>query len=121
MELKVIEREMSICKIKDISQVNFEDTFCFVAKTDEELSLVCASDQVPADCLSCDDGWRGFRIMGTLEFSTVGILAKLTTVLANARIGLFVIRTFHTDYVLVKKEKFDEAVNVLEMSGYMFV
>jgi len=121
MELKIIEREMSICKIRNVSQVNFEDDFCFVAKTDEELSLVCASDQVPAGCLACDDGWRGFRIMGTLEFSTVGILAKLTTVLANAKIGLFVIRTYHTDYVLVKKEKFYEAINVLETGGYMFV
>lgn len=41
MELKVINQEFSVCKVKDLSQVDYSDKFCFIGKTDEELSLVC--------------------------------------------------------------------------------
>ena len=47
MDIKVIDKEFAVCKINDVTEVNFNDEFCFVGKTDEELSLVCSSEFVP--------------------------------------------------------------------------
>lgn len=118
MELKVIGQRFTVCKIKDLSQVDFDDAFCFVGKTDEELSLVCATDRTPAETLEREDGWRAFRIQGVLDFSLVGILAKISSVLAENRIGLFAVSTFNTDYILTKEADFQRALEVLESSEY---
>ena len=65
-----------------------------------------------------EDGWRGFRIEGVLDFSLVGILSKLSTILAENQIGIFAVSTFNTDYILVKEENFDRAMDVLAAAGY---
>ena len=95
--------------------------FHFIGRTDEELSLVCRTESTPANTIAREDGWRGFRIEGTLDFSLVGILAKLSSVLAENRIGIFAVSTFNTDYILVKQENFDKAMRVLAASGYNIV
>ena len=69
MDIKVIDKEFAVCKINDVTEVNFNDEFCFVGKTDEELSLVCSSEFVPKNTIVCDSGWRAFRIEGILDFS----------------------------------------------------
>ena len=72
MDIKVIDKEFAVCKINDVTEVNFNDEFCFVGKTDEELSLVCSSEFVPKNTIVCDSGWRAFRIEGILDFFTHG-------------------------------------------------
>jgi len=115
MEFKVIEQEFSICKIHDMTQVNVEDPYFFVGKTDEELSLVCGTKYVPEKTLACEHGWRAFRIQGVLDFSLIGILAKISGALAEHQIGLFAVSTYNTDYILVKQEDLDRALAVLSM------
>lgn len=121
MEIKIIKQKFSVCKVKDLSKVDFSDEFCFVGKTDEELSLVCSSESVPDNVTACDDGWRAFRIQGVLDFSLIGIIAKISTILADNKIGIFAVSTFNTDYVLTKKESFDKAIDVLEKNEYKIV
>ena len=121
MKLKVINEAFSVCKIKSIDEINFEDSFCFVGKTDEELSLVCATKFVPSETIEREDGWRGLRIEGVLDFSLIGILSKLSTILAKEQIGIFAISTFSTDYLLTKEENFEKAVKALEARGYEVV
>lgn len=121
MKLKIIENEFSICKIENISLVNYSDEFYFIGKTDEEISLVCSTQNTPKDCLECNHGWRAFRIEGVLDFSLVGILSKIAQLLAENHISIFAVSTFNTDYILIKKDKFAEAVNLLKKSDYRFV
>lgn len=118
MELKIINQEFSVCKVKDLSQVNYSDEFCFIGKTDEELSLVCSTNLVPKNTIECDNGWKAFRIQGILDFSLIGILSKLSTLLADNEIGIFAISTYNTDYILVKKDNFKKAIEVLSENGY---
>lgn len=118
MNLKVIAEEFCVCKINDISQVDFSDVYCFVGKTDEELSLVCTSKNVPSNIIESEYGWRAFRIEGVLDFSLIGILSEISTILADNKIGIFAISTFNTDYILTKKENFKTALNVLKSKGY---
>ncbi|MCC8169340.1 MAG: ACT domain-containing protein [Oscillospiraceae bacterium] len=118
MELKKIDGEFSVCKIADISDVNFDSEFCFVGKTDEEISLVCKIEDVPRDAAARDDGWKAFRIQGILDFSLIGILSKISAVLADNNISMFAVSTYNTDYVLTKSENFSRALCALEAAGY---
>lgn len=119
MELKIINQDFSICKLEDLSQVDYSDEFCFIGKTDEELSLVSSTDLIPKNALECDKGWKAFRIQGVLDFSLIGILSKISTLLADSKIGIFAVSTFNTDYILTKEENFEEAIRVLEANGYI--
>lgn len=119
MELKVIEQEFSICKIHDMTQVNEKDPYFFIGRTDEEMSLVCGTKYVPEGALACEHGWRAFRIQGVLDFSLVGILAKISGTLADNQIGLFAVSTYNTDYILVKQEDLDRALDVLRQEDYV--
>ncbi len=118
LTLKTIPQKFSVCKIADISQIDFSDNFCFLSKTDEELSLVCTTDNVPENTTEREDGWRAFRIEGTLDFSLIGILSRISAILAENNIGIFAISTYNTDYILTKEENFNHALEVLQQKNY---
>ena len=118
MKLQELPYELTVCKVENISAIDLTAEICFVGKTDEEISVVCRTEDCPADTIARDDGWRGFRIEGVLDFSLTGILSKLSAILAENRIGIFAVSTFNTDYILVKKENFTRAMNVLAAEGY---
>ncbi len=118
MELKIIEQDFSICKVADLSQIDYTDEFCFIGKTDEEISLVCSSYLVPKNVIEQDNGWKAFRIQGVLDFSLIGILSKISTLLADNQIGIFAISTYNTDYILVKQGDFEKAISILQENGY---
>ena len=113
MELKIIDKEFAICKVEDFSQINLNDEFIFVGKTDNELSVVCEMESIANNCTHIDRGWIGFRIQGELDFSLIGIISKLSAILAENKIGIFTVSTYDTDYILVKKEKIEEAKEAL--------
>lgn len=118
MEIKKIEYDFSVCKVRDFSLINLDDEYCFVGKTDEEKSLVCITENVPDNVIERDDGWRAFRIQGVLEFSMVGVLAKISALLAENNIGIFAVSTYNTDYILTKGENYQKALEVLSDAGY---
>jgi len=118
MELKRIEYDLTVCKVPDISKIDMSAGFWFVGKTDEEISLVCKTEDTPSETIERDDGWKGFRIQGILDFSLIGILSKLAGILADHKIGIFAVSTYNTDYILVKEENYDRALKVLAAEGY---
>ena len=121
MKLKKLPYDLTVCKVASRADVDLNPEFFFLGKTDEELSLVCRTEDTPEDTTERDDGWKGFRIEGVLEFSMIGILSKLSGILAEHEIGLFAVSTYNTDYILVKEENFTEALEVLAAEGYTIV
>ena len=121
MELKKLPCDLTVCKVASLADVDLDSEFFFLGKTDEELSLVCRTEDTPAATVERDDGWKGFRIEGVLEFSMVGILSKLSGILAENEIGLFAVSTYNTDYILVKEANFAKALEVLAAEGYTIV
>lgn len=119
MEIKKIDHNFSVCQVEDYSLVNLNSEYNFIGKTDEEKSLVCITDEVPANVIQRDDGWKAFRIQGVLDFSLIGILAKIAAALADNGISIFAVSTYNTDYVLMKKENYQKALDVLKALGYM--
>ncbi len=121
MELKKIEYNLTVCKVRNVSAIDMTSEFYFIGKTDEEISLVCKTEDTPSETVERYDGWKGFRIQGTLDFSLIGILSKLSGILADHQIGIFAVSTYNTDYILVKKENFDRALQILALEGYIIV
>ena len=121
MEIKIIKQDFSVCKVKDYAFVNFNTEYCFIGKTDEEKSLVCITSDVPSNVTHRDDGWKGFRLQGIWDFSLIGILSKIAALLAENSISIFAISTYNTDYVFIKEENFQKALDILKHSGYEIV
>ena len=121
LELNKLERLLTVCKVKNIDDIDLSKEFYFIGKTDEEISLVCETNDVPENTIEREDGWRGFRIQGILDFSLIGILSKLSGILADNKIGIFAVSTFNTDYILVKDADFEKSLAVLLNAGYTVI
>lgn len=48
----------------------------------------------------------------------MGILSAVCGLLAEKRISIFALSTYDTDYILVKEENFDRAIEILKNAGY---
>ena len=122
MKLEILPRTFSVCKVADYAGVDLGAPFVFTGATDGEKSLVCPEDCAPSDAIARSDGWRAFRVAGTLDFSLVGILAGilagLSKTLADAGVGIFAISTFDTDYVFVKAADLPRALAALAAAGF---
>lgn len=118
MEIKKITGEFTVCKVLDLSEVEPSHEFYFISRTDEEISVVCRTEDVPQNTCCREDGWKACRIQGTLDFSLIGILAEISGILAKQKIGIFVISTYQTDYILTKAENYERAMLALEEAGY---
>lgn len=118
MTIQVLTERFSICQMNSEVSIDLSRPFTFAARTDEELSLVCPTACVPENTVRREDGWRAFRIQGALDFSLIGILSRISGILAEEKIGIFAVSTYNTDYILTKEEKFPAALAALRKNGY---
>ncbi len=121
MVLERLPYSLSVCKLARVEDIDLKAGFFFVGRTDGEISLVCTTDAVPQGAVERADGWKAFRVRGTLDFSLVGILSELSGILAGASIGLFAVSTYDTDYILVREGDFGRAGRVLSDAGHEIV
>lgn len=96
--------------------LDWTDPLVGATRTGEELSILCREDRVPGD-VTAERGWRAFKVDGPLDFSLFGILARIAVPLAQARVPIFALSTYDTDYVLVRAEDLDRAAEVLRRNG----
>lgn len=118
MRLKKLPYALTVCQVADLSAVDLQAEILFVGKTDEEISLVCRTEDTPAVTSAREDSWSGFRVQGVLDFSLTGILAGISGILAEEKIGIFAVSTYNTDYILVKKENLERALEALAGRGF---
>ena len=118
IEMALLPGEIAVVRLPGHAPVPewAEGAFVSVTRTPDELSIVCDAAAVPADA-RVERGWGALRVVGQLEFSLVGILARLTSTLAEAGVSVFVISTFDTDYVLVRTGSLTAGVDALRQSG----
>jgi hypothetical protein len=91
------------------------DNFFSITKTPDEISVICNQDKIRPGILAEKD-WRAFKVQGPLGFSLTGIVASLSKPLAKAKISIFYISTYETDYILVEEKNLDKAIEVLSDS-----
>ena len=118
MELQKIDRDFTICRVGDINRVDLAGEFMFLSKTDDEISLVCETDRLPSGVTASDSGWKALKISGILDLGLTGVISKIAGLLAEAGIGVFVVSTYNTDYILLKDVNFDRGVQALARNGY---
>ncbi len=118
MKIRALAYDLTVCKVEDLMDLHTSSEIFFIGRTDEELSLVCETSSVPEKTIAREDGWKAMRIEGILDFSLMGILSRITTILADNKIGIFAVSTYNTDYILVKEASFEKALSCLEASGY---
>ena len=120
LKLKLLDGIYAVCRFEDSDKVPSwvnEKEFFSVTKTEDEISVVMLQDKISSD-VKAEKDWRILKVEGTLDFSLIGILAKISEILAKNSISIFVISTFNTDYILVKEEKVEKAILVLSEEGY---
>lgn len=123
MQLKVLDNKLKVVKLKisdKIPEIVFNQEFYSITKTDEEVSIVLNENiDIQSDVIEYN--WKAIKIVGMLDFALIGILSKISTLLAQAEISIFAISTYNTDYILLKEDKLEEAIEVLKKNGYKFI
>ena len=117
--LLMLDGTFAVCRLGSTAPIPAWATggFFSITRTTEELSIVCCQDSIPED-VHCERGWRCLRVAGVFEFSVVGVLASLVAPLAEAGISVFVVSTFDTDYLLVKDQDLEAALDALREEGH---
>jgi hypothetical protein len=123
LTLRLIKEHFAIHSLSENATIPaevFTASMYFIAKTFDEVSIVLpqsiviASDEVEQD-------WQVLEVIGPLDFTMTGILSNISTVLANAKISIFAISTFDTDYILVKESSMNEAIEALRTHKYLVI
>jgi hypothetical protein len=91
--------------------------FTSITRTPHELSIVCEERAMPRE-IAAARGWRGLMLQGPFALTETGIAAEFTAVLGHAKVSVFVISTYETDFVLVPEKSLDVAISALERAGH---
>lgn len=123
LDLSVLPGTLAVCRLPtNVPPPNWAlagNGFLSFTRTESELSVVVPIQAVP-DRVPREDGWRALRVDTPLDFSMTGVLASLAQPLAEAGISTFAIATHDTDYLLVKEESLEGAVEALAAAGHRF-
>lgn len=117
MILELLPQAFTVCKCTDRHCIPVGE-FLFYSVTDQEISLVCPTPLVPSSATAREDGFRAFRIVGPLPFSMTGVLAGISSVLADAGVAIFAVSTYDTDYLFVRESQLPTAQKHLSDANY---
>jgi hypothetical protein len=125
LKYRVLIERLAVCRFASDARIPawaLEGAFFCVARTRDELSIVCSEgvcreDRMPDGALA-ERGWVALKLEGPFPFTMTGVLASFLQPLAEAQIPIFAISTFDTDYVLIKRESLEQAVAALGTAGH---
>ena len=123
MTLELLKDEYAVYKFAPdfiVRGNNQSENFISVTKTKDEISIV-ARENTFKNFIKAENGWKILKINGILDFSLIGILSNISAILANENICIFVISTYNTDYILVKKEQIKKAAEALIKNKYEII
>lgn len=119
LSISILPDLLAVCRLPPMAAVPpwVRGSFTSVTRTPDELSVVCDDDAVPAN-VRAERGWRALKVNGPIPFEVTGVAAALVAPLAEARISVFLLATFDTDYLLLKEEVFERVVAILRDAGH---
>jgi len=127
LTMKLLKDKYSVCRLDKNSIIPnwvMNGEFFSITKTEDELSIVCSQENLPHNMqhelanIQCEKDWRILKVEGPLDFSLVGILSSISSLMAKEKISIFALSTYDTDYILVKENNIDAAINVLIKNNY---
>ena len=123
VRLKRLAGSYSVCRLDPSSPIpRWADGegFVSISRSDDELSIVCRTERVPADVRQ-DSDWTCYRFLGPFAFDETGIVSAVIGPLSDAGIGIFVVSTFDGDHMLIKQADVAGAEPVLAASGHIML
>ncbi|MCU1309427.1 MAG: hypothetical protein JWO20_552 [Candidatus Angelobacter sp.] len=124
-KLSLLYPAFAICRLDPLDAIPvwaLTGSFFTITRTDEELSIVCEEAVIDPEHgmthIKIEPGWRCLKLQGPIPFQTTGVIASLTTALANAGISVSPIATYDTDYLFVKNERVQDAIRALKNAGH---
>lgn len=123
MKLEILDNKLKVVKLKNnetVPEIVFKQEFYSITKTNEEFYIVL-DENINITSIIVEYNWRAIKIVGTLDFSLIGILSHISTILAQAEISIFAISTYNTDYILLKENKLENAIEVLKQNKYEII
>jgi hypothetical protein len=121
--LSILEETYIIHKLDQSTKLPEGLTDCefySLSNSQEELSLICP-DQILIQSENSSPNWKCLKVAGPLDLKLTGILAGLSDTLEKAKISIFAISTFETDYLLIQKQVLETAKTALKSAGYKFL
>ena len=121
--LKLLDKKYAVCSLDKGGVVPhnlMKGDFFSLTKTEDELSLVCLEENITEN-IKYEGEWRILKIEGPLDFSLVGILAKISSLMAGSQIPIFAISTYDTDYILIKENNINRAIEELRKNNYNII
>ena len=121
--LSILEETYIIHKLDkstNLPEELIECEFYSLSNSQEELSLVCP-EQILIQSENSSPNWKCLKVAGPLDLKLTGILAGLSDTLEKAKISIFAISTFETDYLLIQKRVLETAKTALKSAGYKFI
>ncbi len=123
LTLKLLKDKYGVCRLDNtlpIPEWAEKGEFFSATRTSDELSIVCCEKNIPED-IKCEKNWRILKIEGPLDFSLIGILASISSILAERKISIFAVSTYDTDYILIRDSDVNDAVEALSAQKYNIV
>ena len=122
LTLRLMPWQLSVVKLSSGDEYGWAkpSDFYSLTQTLEETSLVCESRLVP-DGYPQETGWKVFKIDAILDFNMVGIIAKISHILAAANVSIFAISTYNTDYIMIKQDQAEHALASLREKDYKVI
>lgn len=116
--ISLLDGDFSICRLERIPDADALPDPFFITGTSDEISLECRGSAVPVDATEVSRGWAMLRAEGPLDFSMVGVISRISSVLADAGISIFVVSTYLTDYFMVRSGDLERTCGSLASEGY---
>jgi hypothetical protein len=116
-----VDGDISIYQLDINQEIPFQfhdSTFYSITKTDDEISIV-SNLKLELPDVKFNHGWKAFKVQGILDFSLIGIINDITLPLKINNIGVFIISTFNTDYILVKSEQYLETIETINKTDHI--
>lgn len=123
LTMELMKGLYGVCRLNSdevLPEWAFQGSFYSITKTSDELSVVCSQENIPKGIM-CERDWRILRIIGPLDFSLIGILSSISTILAKKGISIFAVSTYDTDYILVKDKDTGYAIEALSAQKYEII
>ena len=100
------------------SKKAYPEAFANIIDKNEITVIIDQSKFKEEDVIEVEKDWKILTFDMVLPFGLVGFLAKISQVLADEKISIFVISAYSTDHILVKKRDLTKAVKKLGSLGF---
>ena len=117
MKILLLRDNLSIFQVYSVEDLDLSIKPLHIGVTNDEISVIAPTNTVPSITINRNDGWKMFKVDGVLDFSSVGIVSSISSVLAKAKLSIFSVSTYNTDYILVKNNNLDKAIKALNAAG----